>query len=144
MNRHLRAPRSQESGMSLVGVLILFPALVMSLELIILGGRVAAARADVQSAAREAARQASLANDFGTASSRADTVSSGALQGKGFQCQTHNTSLAGTDFVAGGVVKVEVRCTVRFSDLDALNIFPGTTVISRVALEPIDKFRAIG
>lgn len=127
--------------MAAVDIMMYFPIMVLFIELIVVGGRVASTQADVQSAAREAARQASLANDFGTASARANDVGLGALEDKGYRCESPSVSLGG-NFEAGGIVKVEVRCTVRLNDLGFLPV-PGSHTVVRTALEPIDTYRVV-
>lgn len=138
--RRLRGDR----GGSLVSLLMLAPILVMFLEIIVLGGRVAAAHADIQSAAREAARQASLAGGPGSAPTVIGPVVTTALNGKGFQCQSPNVQIgAGTNFVAGGQVEIEVTCTVQLSDLGFFIPMPGSLTITRAAAEPIDRYRVV-
>lgn len=132
-----------DRGSSIITFLILAPMMVMFLELIVLGGRVATTNADVQSAAREAARQASLANGPGSAPLVINPAVAVALGSKGFRCQSPSAIVGpGTNFVPGGVVEVEVTCTVQLSDLDLLSI-PGSITITKIAAEPIDRFRVV-
>jgi hypothetical protein len=127
----------------MAGFLILAPILMMGLELVAVGGRVAAATADVQSAAHEAARQASLAQSQGSAATVIGPVALEALAGKGFQCQNPVVALgSATTFGPGGQVQVQVQCTVNLSDIDLLNL-PGSITIGRAATEPIDRYRAV-
>lgn len=131
-------------GAAVVEILLILPAMLLFLELIVLGGRVAGTNADIQSAAREGARQATLMNDRGDALAEARATALEALDAKGFQCQNPRVGFgAETDFRAGGVVEIEVTCTVNLSDLDLLSI-PGSYDVTRRALEPIDTYRAIG
>lgn len=136
-----------DSGAALATYLILFPVLVMFVELIVLGGRVAATGADIQSAAREAARAGTLAAGPGSLPSVISGPVSVGLAGKGFRCQSPSVTVgAATNFVAegqpGGQVEVVVTCTVQLSDLDLLSI-PGSITIRRSAVEPIDTYRAV-
>lgn len=137
------ADRATERGNALITFLLLAPALVMFLELIVLGGRVAATKADVQSASREAARQASIAAGPGSAATVIGPVASTALTGKGVRCQSHTVALGPvTDYVQGGAVEVVVTCEVNLSDLDLLGL-PGSLTMEASSLEPIEQYRVI-
>ncbi len=132
-----------DRGDSLVTVLMLMPVLVLFLELIVMGGRVATTRADIQSAAREAARDASVSQSLGSASDVvAETVET-SLADKGVRCENVNHSFGhGTYFVADGRVEVVVECTVDLSDLGFLPA-PGSHTITARATEPIDRYRVV-
>ncbi|MEM9133657.1 MAG: hypothetical protein AAF962_02500 [Actinomycetota bacterium] len=135
--------RSTERGNALITFLLLAPALVMFLELIVLGGRVAATRADVQAASRQAARQASLAAGPASAAAVIDPVADSALTGKGVRCRSHTVTLGpATDYVQGGAVEVVVTCDVDLSDLDLLGL-PGRLTLEASSLEPIEQYRVI-
>ena len=141
--RRLSRLALDESGISMVGFLILAPILMMGLELVAVGGRIAVATADVQSAAHEAARQASLAQSQASAASVIGPVALSALADKGYQCQNPVVALgSSTLFGPGGRVQVQVQCTVNLSDIDLLNL-PGSITVGRAATEPIDLYRAV-
>lgn len=130
--------------MAVVELLVIFPIIIAFLELIVLGGRVAVARSDVASAAREAARQATLANSRGAAERVISPVALAALRDRGYSCASHSVSLgSATRFERGGRVEVLVACRLNLSDLDLLNLAPGGTTVELAVLEPIDRYRAI-
>jgi Flp pilus assembly protein TadG len=132
-----------ERGSGLVTFLLLLPIIVLFAELIVLGGRVATTQADVNSAAREAARDASLAQSEASASTIIHPAVDTALGDKGFRCQSPKVVIgAKTDFVAGGQVEVTVTCTVQLSDLDLLGV-PGTIEVEATAVESIDRYRVV-
>jgi hypothetical protein len=132
-----------DRGAAVIEYVMLLPIFVMFIELIVLGGRVAATHADIQSAAREAARQASLASGPGSAAGVIGPTVDTALADKGVACQSHTTRFgAGTNFVPGGTVEVEVTCVVSFADLDLLSA-PGSMRITRSAVEPIELYRVV-
>jgi Flp pilus assembly protein TadG len=140
--RHTQETRL-ERGMAIVEYLMLFPLLILVVELIVVGGRVAATHADVQSAAREAARQASISRGPGSAAGVIDPTADASLQNKGVRCQSHDAAFGpGTNFVPGGAVSVEVTCVVSLSDIDLLKA-PGTVTVKRTASEPIEKYRVV-
>jgi Flp pilus assembly protein TadG len=122
---------------------LLLPVMVAFAELIVIGGRVAVTKADVQSAAREAARQASIASGPGTADNVINDAVAVALADKGFRCQSPSVNLgSSTLFIRGGRVEVVVTCTVQLSDI-ALLTAPGTVTVTGSAIEPIDQYRVI-
>ena len=137
-------------GAGAASMILTIPIVFLVVELAVFGGRVAGARGEVQSAARQAAREASFAAGPATAGGLASTVANaslsnvkvGATDGL-FQCVSPTVGLGGaTNFVAGGQVEVDVTCTVPFSDLTTLPV-PGVLVVQRSAIEPIDPFRVI-
>lgn len=143
MNGEQAQRRAGERGMAVVEYVLLFPVLVLILELIVVGGRVAATHADVQSAAREAARQASLAAGPSSAAGVIGPTADASLAAKGASCRSNTTRFgAGTDYVQGGAVEVEVTCVVSLSDIDLLKV-PGTVTVTRTAVEPIEKYRVV-
>ena len=137
------AGRDGERGMAVVEFVLLFPLFILVLELIVVGGRVAATHADVQSAAREAARQASISAGPSSATGVLGPTVDASLKSKGVSCQTRTVRFAsGTNFVPGGAVEVEVTCIVSLSDIDLLKA-PGAVTVTRTAVEPIEKYRVV-
>ncbi len=136
-------PCASERGNALISFLLLAPALVLFLELIVLGGRVAATKADVQAASREAAREASIASGPSSAAAVIDPVAATALAGKGVRCRSHTAALGpATDYAQGGAVEVVVTCDLDLADLDLLGL-PGSLTMEASSLEPIEQYRVI-
>lgn len=136
--------RRSESGMAIVELVVFFPVIVLFIELIVLGGRVGVARGDVASAAREAARQATLANSRSGAAEVIGPVALAALDDRGYACENPSVVLGpNTRFEPGGQVEVVVVCRLNFSDLDLLSVAPGATVVEQSVLEPIDTYRVV-
>lgn len=132
-----------ERGSSAIEFILLVPIFVFFVELIVLGGRIASINADVQSAAREAARQASVASGPGSAANLIGPTANASLQNKGVSCQSGTAIFGpGTNFVAGGSVEVTVTCTVNLSDVDLLSA-PGSIQVTKTAAEPIEKYRVV-
>lgn len=130
--------------MVVLELLVVFPLLMLFAELIVLGGRVASARSDVASAAREAARQASLANTRAAATAVIRPVALTALASRGYACQSPTVRLGpNTRWERGGRVEVVVTCGLNLSDLDLLSLAPGRITVEQVVLEPIDRYRAV-
>ena len=110
--------------------------------LVVFAGRVTQAGNDVQSAAHEAARAASLTNTPEAATTAATQTALANLTQAGLSC-AHGTDVnVGTgDFQPGGTVTVTVSCTASFSDVAALAV-PGSRTFSSTAVEVIDTYRA--
>ena len=131
--------------MAVLELVMIFPLVVLFIELIVLGGRVAVARNDVASAAREAARQATLSNSLSSARGVIGPVALTALADRGHACEAPSVALGPrTRFERGGRVEVVVTCQLNFSDLDLLSVAPGGTTVEKAVLEPIDRYRVVG
>jgi len=124
-------------------VIILIVILLMVAELIVMGGRLAAANADVSTAAREGARQGSISLSAGSAIPAARDAVSSNLENRGELCQTQNFTSAGTNFVAGGNMTVEVSCTVALSDLSLLSLPWPSITVDATAVETIETYRVV-
>lgn len=132
-----------EDGSEVVTFVLLAPMLILFFELIVVGGRLATTHADIQSAAREAARQASIAAGSATAGSQLQPAVDTALSDKGLRCQAPSVVIGDdTNFVPGGWVEAEVTCTVSLSDLGFLGA-PGSFTVTRGATEPVDFYRVV-
>lgn len=133
-----------ERGASIITFMLLLPVLIMLIELIVIGGRLAVTQADVNSAARQGARQASVGAGPFSAREEAERAVEVALADKGFRCQSPDVRLGPTTFFfRGGQVEVVVSCTVALSDISFLSP-PGTVTVTARAIEPIDEYRVIG
>lgn len=139
MNVTVRCDR----GASVITFMLLLPVVIMFAELIVIGGRLAVTQADIQSAARQAARQASVASGPSSAGTVINDAVTVGLADKGFRCQDPSVSLGpGTFYWRGGQVEVVVTCTVVLSDI-ALVTAPGSITVTATAVEPIDQYRVI-
>ncbi len=140
--RSLAALRSDEG--SLGAYLLFFPVLIMLIELVVIGGRLGIVGGDVEAAAREAARQASIASGPSAGSVVLVPVAQEALNNRGLECQDFDASYAAdSNFVAGGQVAVMVTCRVQFTDLGIMLPLPGDAQIRRFSREPIDTYRVV-
>lgn len=110
--------------------------------LIVFAGRVAQADNDVQGAAQEAARAASLVDDPGRAVERATQVAQANLVSSGLSCANGSSVDVGLDnFRPGGWVRVTVTCRASFADVASLAV-PGERTFSSTATEVIDTYRS--
>lgn len=135
---------AREQGSATLEATILAPALLMLIGLIIAAGRVMVAGGSIEAAARDAARQASLARDPATARSWALTSAQTTLREQGLQCAPSvNVDTSGFARPLGttAFVRVDITCTVTLADLIVAGM-PGSRTEHATALSPIDPFRA--
>ena len=135
-----RRPQSRERGSAAAELVLVTPFLFLLLLFAAAAGRLVQARLDVDSAARQAARAASLARTPAAASAQATQVAQAALAGQSVSCDPAVITPDTGDFTPGGEVTVQVTCTVRLSDLSLLHI-PGSETITSTFTAPIDTYR---
>jgi Flp pilus assembly protein TadG len=139
-----RRPRA-EDGSAALELVVLGPVLLAMLALIIAAGRTSIAQGAVDAAARDAARQASIALSPAAADAAARSSALAALRRDGLGCKpviTINTSGFATPAGQPALpVSVTVSCAVPLADL-SLPGLPGTITMSSVFTSPLDQFRA--
>jgi Flp pilus assembly protein TadG len=141
MSRDLSVARRRgERGSMAVEVVILAPVMLAFLMLIVMCGRLVAVRGDLEAAARDAARAASLERDPVSATASARQVVAGSLDKDSIDCQP--AALSG-DFVSGGYVQVNLSCRVSYAGLSLLAL-PGSAGINVHSAAPIDTYRRTG
>ena len=124
-----RRGRSQ-NGSTVVEIVMFTPALLLFLLLVVGMGRLASTRADVDGAARDAARAASIRRDQGSALAAAQNAASATLSDRGVQCQNLNVRLdPATNFTPGGSVAVDVDCDVSLAET-VLTGLPGSKTLT--------------
>lgn len=132
-----------DRGSATLEAVIWAPVLLMFVGLIAAAGRLAVAGGSVEAAARDAARQASLARTPSAARSRALDSAGAALRREGLQCEPAvrvDTSQLSRPPGAAGSVSVTVTCTVRLADLVVAGL-PGSRTVRASATSPIDPYR---
>jgi len=115
--------------------------LIVLLLFVVALGRLASARIEVDGAAAQAARAASLARDPAGATSLAYETATAALGSDGITCTQLNINTDTSEFAPGGLVVVTVACTVGLSDLAGLHLPSAETIASR-AVSVIDTYRS--
>jgi Flp pilus assembly protein TadG len=134
--------RALDAGSTTLELVILAPALIIMLLLVIAAGRIAQAHGAVEAAARDAARQASIARDPASAQTNALASAQAALTREGLTCPAKvSVNTAGLTQPLGqtGTVTAQVTCTVRLGDVAASGV-PPVTVTGRFS-SPVDPFR---
>ena len=144
MHKHTRLRARSGDGGSAAAELVLFtPLLFVVLLLIVAAGRLVDARLQVDSAAMQAARAASLARDPATAAAQADATARAALAGEHITCDPLAVSPDTGAFRPGGLVTVQVTCTVSLAGLALLHV-PGSRTLTARFTSPIDVYRGTG
>jgi Flp pilus assembly protein TadG len=119
---------------------LLTPALVAMLLLVVMGGRYAQARADVDAAARDAARAGSIARGPDSAAADGTSAAKARLHEADVTCRTLNVALDTAEFRAGGSVTATVTCAVDLGDLSGLRL-PASRSVTASFTEPVDAYR---
>lgn len=138
MNR-LLSPRS-ERGSASAELALLTPVLIVVLLLMVGLGRIARGRADVDSAARDAARAASLARSPEAARVLAEDAAAATLATEGLPCRHFQVEVDVADFRPGGLVAADVSCAVDLADLTLLRL-PGSRTLTARSVSVVDRFR---
>lgn len=130
-----------DAGSVSTEVVIITPVAIALLCLVALVGRTATARDQVNEAARDAARSASLERSPSSAWNAAQDAASVSLSQGGFHCASTDVAVDTSAFQPGGQVVVTVECEIPLSDLGLLGV-SGTRHVSARSVSVVDQFRA--
>jgi Flp pilus assembly protein TadG len=133
--------RRDESGSVTAELVLPTPLLILLLLFVVALGRLSGARLEVDGAAAQAARAASIAHDPATAVAMATQTATAALGSDHVTCAQLTVSTDTAQFAPGGSVAVTVACHVALSDLTGLRLLASESVTSR-ATAVIDTFRS--
>jgi Flp pilus assembly protein TadG len=138
---------AERGGAPAVEAALLAVVFGLVIALAIAGGRLVAAESAADHAARAAARIASAQRNATEAERAAEASAQATLTAQGLACVQLQVTVDTTQFARpigeAGVVRAEVSCSVRWSDL-ALPGAPGTRAVSAVFTSPIDSLRERG
>jgi hypothetical protein len=138
-----RAAGRGDRGSLAIELVILTPILVLFMAVLVALGRVVEAQGQVDGAARDAARAASIAQDSGAALGDARAAADSDLVGASKCADTPDVTFGtGTDVAPGGVVNVIVTCRVGLPALSFIG-FQAKTITGH-ASAPIDTFSVGG
>jgi Flp pilus assembly protein TadG len=132
---------ASERGSAAVEMVLVTPLLLVLLLLMVLLGRFAVARTDLDGAARDAARAASLGRSFPSAETAARSAAEAVLASRDVTCRSVDV-VVDADFSPGGWVAAEVSCTLDLGELSLLAV-PGTTVMSSRFVSPLETYRGL-
>lgn len=143
MRGRLRRRGLRERGSLAIEMVILTPILVIFMMVLVALGRIVEAQGQVDGAARDAARAASISQSSGSAGQNAQIAAVQDLNGSS-RCTTSPAVSfgAGTDLVPGGQVNVVVQCQISLPGLSFIGF--GTRMITGHGSAPIDTFSVGG
>ncbi len=131
-----------EEGGAAIELALVTPLLLLFMLMVVGFGRLADARLEVNDAASQAARAASIARDPGTASAAAHRTAMASLAGHRLTCQPVAITVDTSAFRPGGQVTASITCTVSLTDLAPLPL-PGEETVQASATSPIDVYRGV-
>jgi hypothetical protein len=137
--------QAAQRGTAALELVILAPVLLALVGLVIAAGRTSIARGSVDAAARDAARQASIALTPQAALAAAAASARSALAGDGLDCHpVLRLDLGQFETVPAGQpasVTATVSCTVPLARL-ALPGLPGAVTLTATFTSPLDVYRS--
>lgn len=140
MKERTRANRSVDRGSAAVELVLFTPLLVVVLMTVVALGRLVDARLVVADAAHQAARAASLARTEAEARSEASRRADSALDQAGAACSHPQVAITTGNLRPGGVVTVNITCSVDLGDLMSTGM-PGRVTLNGTALSAVDVHR---
>ena len=140
--RLVTRPARSDQGSATAELVILTPLLILFLLFVVALGRLASARLEVDGAAAQAARAASISQSPSTATAMAQQTASAALSSDHVTCAQLSVDTDTSQFTPGGSVAVTVTCTVNLGDLTGLRL-PASESISSQATSVIDTYRPV-
>ncbi|MFE3452485.1 TadE/TadG family type IV pilus assembly protein [Nonomuraea sp. NPDC059194] len=136
-----------DRGSATAEAVFAIPAIVLILLLGVAAGRVTVATAAVEAAARDAARQASIARNASAAQTNATASAVASLNSQGVNCAglkvRVDTSGFGTAVGTPASVSATVSCSVLLGDV-AFPGLPGSVQRQATFTSPLDPYRGRG
>ena len=129
-----------ERGSVSVEVAVIAPAFIFLMLLVVFAGKVSEADGNVERAAAEGARAASLRQAPGSAVADAEEAVAANLANAGVPCTNLTTNVDTSNFEPGGTVTVTVDCEASMADVTLLGV-PGTRTFTATSVEVIDTYR---
>jgi len=138
---NVRARLRDDRGTIAVEVAVIAPALLFLMLLVVYAGKVSEADGNVERAASDAARAASLRQHPSDVADDAQTTAAADLTAAGVPCLDVTTAVDTDDFDPGGTVTVTVSCEASMADVTLLGV-PGRRTFTATAVEVIDTYRS--
>jgi Flp pilus assembly protein TadG len=142
--RKTESVQNGQRGSVTLEVAILGPALLLLLGLVVVVGRISLSGGAIEAAARDAARQASIARDPTTATRDARSAAADTLTHQGLRCASLTVSVDTTGFAVPvgtpAQVSARVTCVVALSDIGVPGM-PGSRTLRAQFASPLDRFR---
>jgi Flp pilus assembly protein TadG len=132
----------RDRGTATTELVILTPLVLIIMLFAVVAGRMVNAKLDIDSAARQAARAATLARDPGSAAAAARTTATAVLSDRHIACTATSVSVDTTAFRPGGHVEVSVTCQIALSTVSGFGL-PGDKRYRSSFVSPLDPWREI-
>lgn len=132
------APRDR--GSVAVEVVLVAPLLIVLLVFVAGLGRIAHTRGQVDGAAADAARSASLERTPAAAQRAGESAARAYLGDRA--CRQLDVAIDTAQLRPGGAVTAQLRCTASLAGLGMAGL-PGTRVFAATAIAPIDAYRGM-
>ncbi len=138
-----RRSHANEAGTSAVELVIGVPVIFLVFMLLHLGWAVTQSHADVDFAARSAARAGSMAQTVEGAREAAISAAEAVIQARQIPCRTPPVVevKTGTEMRPGGLVRVTVTCNVDLSKVSIVGVPGSKNVYSHEAVAVVDRLR---
>ncbi|MEU1660667.1 TadE/TadG family type IV pilus assembly protein [Streptomyces griseofuscus] len=136
-----------DEGSAAIEAAIVLPSLLLFLCLAIAGGRIVTSGSKIDSAAQDAAREASIHRTTAAAQGAARSAAAESLNDQGIKCTSTavRVNTGGLSVPVGqvGTVTATVTCTVSLSDL-LLPGLPGAKTLTSTTTSVVDRYRQRG
>jgi Flp pilus assembly protein TadG len=133
---------TRERGAATVEFVLITPVLVLIMLFIVGLGRFGVAQGDVNGAARDAARAASIARSATDAKTAGEAAAQATLAERQVPCQTVSVNVNPGPFTPGSDVVADVTCVVALRDVSQFWT-PGSVTIQSRFVSTIDAFRGV-
>ena len=131
-----------ERGSMALELVAIVPIIVLLWLVWVFALRMAVANGDIEAAARDAARSASIARSAAGAQTAAARSAATSLASSGRVCRSLQVATGTGDFRAGGSVTVTVTCAIRLDNLAPLNL-RGAKQVRQAYTAPVDPYRGV-
>lgn len=132
----------RQRGSAAVELVLVTPALLALLLFVVALGRLADTRAQIDAAARDAARAGTLARGPDSARAAARQAAADRLGDGRVTCRDLDVAVDVSRFRAAGAVTARVTCAVGLRDLALLRL-PGRKRLSASFTEVVDTYRGV-
>ena len=144
--RSALAKRS-DRGSAAIETVVGLPVFVLFIGLIVFGGRTATTQSALESAAADAARNASIARTSGDARFLAEGGATASLANQGIDCLSVRVAVDVSEFRKPvgqpASVTATIECRLDLSDLSVPGV-PGSRWLSATSTSPLDTWRERG
>lgn len=135
-----RRQRGEQGAAYAVELVLVAPVLIVILMFVVGLGRMAHARQQIDAAAADSARAASLERNTASSTQAAQAAAEASLGDAGVSCTKLEVKVDLDSYQPGGQVRVTVSCVAKLGDV-ALAGFPGTKKFTADAVVPIETHR---